>query len=58
MLAALQAQVVQAPFDRPPIDWHAAAPELLLLLTGAIITVVDLVGLERVRKIIPTLTGF
>ncbi len=58
MLAALQTQVVQAPFDRPLIDWHAAAPELLLLLTGAIITIVDLVGLERVRKWIPTLTSF
>ena len=58
MLAALLAQVEQAPFVRPPIDWHAAAPELLLLLTGAIITIVDLVGMDRVRKLIPTLTSF
>ena len=58
MFAALLAQVVQAPFERPDIDWHAVAPELLLLLTGAIVTVVDLIGLERVRKLIPTLTSF
>ena len=51
------AQIEQAPFDRPVIDWHAVAPELLLLAVGALITIVDLVGLERVRRIIPTLTG-
>ncbi len=53
----LLAQVEQAPFVRPHIDWHAVAPELLLLALGALITVVDLVGLERVRRLIPTLTG-
>jgi len=58
MFAAMLAQVVQAPFERPAIDWHAVAPELLLLLTGAIVTIVDLIGLERVRKHIPTLTSF
>ena len=52
------AQVVQAPFVRPTIDWHAVAPELLLLGTGAIVTIVDLIGLEKVRRIIPTLTSF
>lgn len=58
MFAALLAQVTQVPFDRPAIDWHAVAPELLLLLTGAIVTVIDLIGLEKVRRIIPTLTSF
>ncbi len=52
------AQVTQVPFDRPVIDWHAVAPELLLLGTGAIVTIVDLIGLEKVRRIIPTLTSF
>lgn len=55
--ALLAAQLEQAPFVRPHIDWHAAAPELLLLAGGALVTVVDLIGLEKVRKIIPTLTS-
>lgn len=53
----LLAQIVQAPFDRPPIDWHAAAPELVLLGGGALVTVFDLVFMEKARKYIPTLTG-
>ena len=40
MLAATFAQVTQVPFVRPTIDWHAVAPELLLLFTGAIVTIV------------------
>ncbi len=52
------AQIPQAPFVRPAIDWHAAAPELTLLAAGALITLVDLIWLERARKIIPTLTAF
>lgn len=55
--ALLVAQLEQTPFVRPHIDWHAAAPELLLLAGGALVTVVDLIGLEKVRKIIPTLTS-
>ena len=51
------AQLEQAPFTRPHIDWHALAPEIVLLAVGALVTIVDLVGLERVRRIIPTLTG-
>lgn len=64
MFAALLANVTElaqgaeVPFVRPTIDWHAVAPELLLLGTGAIVTVIDLIGLERVRRIIPTLTSF
>ncbi len=44
-------------FVRPPIDWHAAAPELTLLALGALITVVDLIFLEKARRLIPTLTS-
>ena len=29
-------------FVRPPIDWHAAAPELTLLGFGALITMLDI----------------
>ncbi len=54
----LLAQIAQAPFERPAIDWHAVAPELVLLAAGALITLVDLIWLERVRRIVPTLTAF
>jgi NADH-quinone oxidoreductase subunit N len=47
----------QVPFTRPPIDWHAFAPELVLLAWGALVTVIDLVGLERARRFMPSLTG-
>ena len=46
-----------AEFVRPDIDWHAFAPELILLAWGAFVTIVDLVGLEKTRRIIPPLTG-
>jgi len=45
------------PFVRPHIDWHAFAPELVLLAASALITVIDLIGLERVRKFMAPLTG-
>ncbi|MEZ5226893.1 MAG: hypothetical protein R2710_09500 [Acidimicrobiales bacterium] len=54
----LLAQIAQAPFERPHIDWHAVAPELVLLAAGALITLVDLIWLERARRIVPTLTAF
>ena len=56
-LTSLIAQITQAPFTRPPIDWHAAAPELILLAGGALVTVVDLIWLEKARRFMPTLTG-
>ncbi len=53
----LLAQLPQAPFDRPPIDWHALAPELILLGFGALITVLDVWLLERARAITSALAG-
>ncbi len=44
-------------FVRPAIDWHAFAPELILLAWGALVTVIDLIGLEKSRRFIPGLTG-
>lgn len=44
-------------FVRPAIDWHAFAPELVLLGAGALITLIDLVWLERARRFMPALTG-
>jgi NADH-quinone oxidoreductase subunit N len=54
---ALLAQGPQAPFIRPIIDWHAVAPELVLLGLGALITIIDVVWLDRARRWIPALTG-
>lgn len=53
MLSALLAQAI----DRPEIDWHAVSPELLLLGGGALVTVIDLIFLERARRFMPTLTS-
>ena len=55
MLAQLVAEAPE--FIRPHIDWHAFAPELILLGWGALVTIVDLIGLERARRIIAPLTG-
>jgi NADH-quinone oxidoreductase subunit N len=44
-------------FVRPHIDWHAFAPELIVLFWGALVTIVDLVFLERARRIMGPLTG-
>lgn len=58
MLAqAIVAQEVLPEFVRPHIDWHAFAPELILVGWGALVTIVDLIGLDRVRRIIGPLTG-
>ena len=48
-MLSLLAQIDQPPFVRPDIDWHAVAPELLLLGLGALVTTLDLVFLDRVR---------
>ncbi len=52
-----QAEGADIPFNRPPIDWHAFAPELILLGWGALVTVIDIIGLERTRRFMPALTG-
>jgi NADH-quinone oxidoreductase subunit N len=44
-------------FVRPHIDWHAVAPELTFLAVGAILTLIDVVWLERGRKLMPALAG-
>ena len=46
-----------AEFNRPPIDWHAVAPELCLLGGGAIITLLDIIWREKGRAITSALTG-
>ena len=55
MSFSVLAQVV--PFERPALDWHALAPELVLLGFGALLTLIDVVFLERGRKYTSTLAG-
>ncbi len=45
------------PFVRPAIDWHAVAPELILLGFGALLTLLDAIFLERGRKMTSALAG-
>ncbi|MBT5139841.1 MAG: NADH-quinone oxidoreductase subunit N, partial [Acidimicrobiaceae bacterium] len=55
MFAVLAAEV--GDFVRPPIDWHAASPELTLLAFGVLLTLMDIVWLERGRKWAPALAS-
>jgi len=55
MFAVFAAEV--GDFVRPPIDWHAAAPELTLLAFGVLLTLMDIVWLERGRKWAPALAS-
>lgn len=50
-------QLVVLSFQRPAIDWHAVAPELILLGVGAGITLVDIVFLEKARPYVGALAG-
>lgn len=44
-------------FDRPPIDWHAAAPELTLLSFGALLTLVDIIWAEKGRTTVSAIAS-
>ncbi len=44
-------------FVRPDIDWHAVAPELTLLGVGAVVTLLDIIFLERGRAYTAALAG-
>ncbi len=57
MFASLLAQVDPGAFVRPHIDWHAVAPELILLGVGAILTLIDIIWLEKGRKLTSSLAG-
>ncbi len=59
MILALLAQqtVERIPFTSPTIDWHAFAPEAVLLGWTCLIVVLDMVGLERARRFMPGFTG-
>jgi NADH-quinone oxidoreductase subunit N len=57
MLASLLAQAPQAPFQRPAVDWHALAPEIVIVAAAVVIILVDVVKLEDARRFVPALTG-
>lgn len=56
-LDTFQVLLADQGFERPNIDWHAVSPELVLLAGGALVTLVDVIGLEKTRRFIPMLTG-
>ena len=57
-LALLAQQTVESiPFDTPTIDWHAIAPEAVLLGWTCLVVLLDMVGLERARRFMPGFTG-
>jgi len=53
----MTADLLTLAFQRPHIDWHGIAPELVLLGVGALITLVDIVFLEKARPITAALAG-
>ena len=44
-------------FERPAIDWHALAPEIVLLSVGVLITLLDILFLEKARPYMAALSG-
>ena len=44
-------------FTRPPLDWHALAPELTLLAVGTLLTLVDIIWDDKSKQVMPTLAG-
>ena len=44
-------------FERPAIDWHAFAPELVLLSVGSLVTLLDIVFLEKARPYTAVVAG-
>jgi len=44
-------------FERPAIDWHAFAPEVVLLCALLLVLLLDIIFDERARQIIPTVAG-
>ena len=56
-LGALAAPLGAIGFVRPHLDWHALAPELVLLGVGALLTLGDIALAERGRAIMSALAG-
>jgi NADH-quinone oxidoreductase subunit N len=56
VLASL-AQVAQDGFDRPVIDWHALAPDLVVVGVLCLVLVADLVLPDDRKGVLPSLAG-
>jgi NADH-quinone oxidoreductase subunit N len=56
-MMSLLAQVDLGEFVRPHIDWHAVAPELILLGVGALVTLIDIIFLDKARRFSSSLAG-
>ena len=56
MISAILAQV--GDFVAPAIDWHALAPEMVLVVGINLVLVVDLLIDERKKWMMATLAGF
>ncbi|MDP6215108.1 MAG: NADH-quinone oxidoreductase subunit N, partial [Acidimicrobiales bacterium] len=50
-------QLLLLAFERPALDWHALAPEIVLLSVGGLVTLIDIVFLERARPITAAVAG-
>ena len=46
-----------AAFERPPIDWHAFSPEMVLTAVLALVIVLDIAFDDEVKAIMPTLAS-
>jgi NADH-quinone oxidoreductase subunit N len=44
-------------FTAPALDWHALAPEVVLVAIISLMLVVDVVGLDRARNVMSSLAG-
>jgi NADH-quinone oxidoreductase subunit N len=45
-------------FTRPAIDWHAFAPEMVLLGAALLLLIVDIIWDDKAKQIMPTIAGF
>jgi NADH-quinone oxidoreductase subunit N len=57
VLASLLAQAAEAPFDRPVVDWHALAPDLVVVGVLCVVLVADLFLPEDRKALLPSLAG-
>lgn len=57
MLAALLAQKAPAPFDAPAVDWHALAPDLVVVGVLCVVLVADLFLPEDRKALLPSIAG-
>ncbi len=53
----MTSNLVIVAFERPAIDWHAVAPEIVLLSVGVLVTLLDILFLEKARPYMAALSG-